>query len=40
MHAFENSVKGSNSVPVGFGSGNVNLKMYEDSLGIAYGWKL
>ncbi|MCF8185288.1 MAG: outer membrane protein transport protein [Sulfuritalea sp.] len=37
MHAFENSVKGNNSIQSG---GNANLKMYEDSLGIAYGWKL
>ncbi len=40
MHAFENSVKGSGSIPPGFGSGNANLKMYEDSIGVAYGWKL
>jgi long-chain fatty acid transport protein len=37
MHAFENSVKGNNSIQSG---GNANLKMYEDSLGISYGWKL
>ena len=45
MHAFENSVKGSGSIPpgnppIGFGGGNANLKMYEDSIGVAYGWKL
>jgi long-chain fatty acid transport protein len=40
MHAFENSVKGSGSIPLGFGGGNANLKMYEDSIGVAYGWKL
>jgi len=39
MHAFENSVNGSGSVPAGFG-GEANLKMYQDSLGVAYGWKL
>ena len=39
MHAFENSVKGQNSIP-GFGGGEANLKMYEDSIGVAYGWKL
>ena len=39
MHAFENSVKGANSIP-GFGGGEANLKMYEDSIGVAYGWKL
>jgi long-chain fatty acid transport protein len=40
MHAFEEKVKGSGSIPAGFGSGEANLKMYEDSLGVAYGWKL
>ena len=45
MHAFEEKVRGSSSIPPGFppagmGGGNANLKMYEDSLGIAYGWKL
>jgi long-chain fatty acid transport protein len=41
MHAFENSVSGSNSIPmVPLGGGNANLKMYQDSLGIAYGWNL
>jgi long-chain fatty acid transport protein len=39
MHAFEESVKGSNSIPAGFGGGNANLKMYEDSFGVAYGVK-
>lgn len=39
MHAFEKEVKGSNSIPAGFGAGNANLKMYQDSLGIAYGAK-
>lgn len=45
MHAFEEKVRGSGSIPPGFppsgfGGGNANLKMYEDSLGIAYGWQL
>ncbi len=40
MHAFEEKVRGSGSIPSSFGGGNANLKMYEDSLGIAYGWKL
>jgi len=41
VHAFENSVYGVNSIPnVPLGGGNANLKMYQDSLGIAYGWKL
>ena len=39
MHAFEKTVHGANSIPAGggFPGGNVNLRMYEDSLGIAYG---
>ena len=43
MHAFEEDVKGRNSIPPGappgFGGGEADLKMYQDSLGIAYGWK-
>lgn len=41
MHAFEKKVSGSNSIPLGggFPGGNVNLRMYEDSVGIAYGVK-
>ena len=38
MHAFENEVKGSS--PANFSSaGHGDLKMSQDSLGIAYGWK-
>lgn len=40
LHAFENEVKGKNSIPPLFGGGDVNLKMYQDSLGIAYSWAL
>jgi long-chain fatty acid transport protein len=44
VHAFKESVKGSGSIPPGappgFGGGEANLKMYQDSLGIAYGWQL
>jgi long-chain fatty acid transport protein len=40
MHAFTKSVSGASSVPAAFGGGNANLKMYENSLGIAYGWKM
>lgn len=40
MHAFEDKVHGSGSIPASFGGGESNLKMYEDSLGVAYGWKL
>lgn len=41
MHAFNKKVKGSGSIPLGggFPGGNANLKMYQDSLGIAYGIK-
>jgi long-chain fatty acid transport protein len=44
MHAFENSVTGSslfNSFPLppGASAGTETIKMYQDSIGIAYGWK-
>ncbi len=40
MHGFENKVKGVGSgTYVGWGAGEANLKMYQDSLGIAYGMK-
>jgi len=39
MHAFENTVNGSGSIPGGFGGGEANIGMSQDSLGIAYGWK-
>jgi len=38
MHAFENTVNGSNSIPAGFGGGEANIKMTQNSLGVAYGW--
>ncbi|MDE2260234.1 MAG: outer membrane protein transport protein [Betaproteobacteria bacterium] len=38
MHAFTRTVNGSGSIPASFGGGNANLTMYEDSIGIAYGW--
>lgn len=40
MHAFKKKVNGSGSIPAAFGSGNANLKMYQDSLGVAVGWKM
>ncbi|MCB5185091.1 outer membrane protein transport protein [Methylobacillus gramineus] len=40
VHAFENKVNGNNSINPAFGGGDVNLKMYQDSLGIAYAWAL
>lgn len=40
-HAFEDEVNGRNSIPmVPLGGGEANLKMYQDSIGIAYGWNL
>ena len=39
MHAFENEVKGSGSIPPAFGGGEANLRMSQDALGIAWGWK-
>jgi long-chain fatty acid transport protein len=40
LHAFENTVNGSGSIPAGFGGGEVNLKMRQDSVGVAYSWAL
>jgi long-chain fatty acid transport protein len=39
MHAFEKEVNGSGSIPLAMGGGEANLRMSQDSLGIAYGWK-
>lgn len=39
MHAFNKDVNGSGSIPAGFGAGEANLKMYQDSFGVAYGKK-
>lgn len=39
MHGFSKTVNGSNSIPVGFGSGNANIKMHQNSLGVGYGIK-
>jgi long-chain fatty acid transport protein len=41
MHAFEKKVNGSGSIPaVPFGGGEANLKMHQDALGVALGWKM
>jgi long-chain fatty acid transport protein len=40
MHAFRKKVDGSGSIPAFFGPGEANLRMYQDSLGIAFGWKM
>jgi long-chain fatty acid transport protein len=43
MRAFENTVNGSGSIPPGpppgFGGGEANLRMSQNALGIAWGWK-
>jgi long-chain fatty acid transport protein len=39
IHAFENTVNGSGSIPPMLGGGNANLTMYQNSFGVAYGWK-
>ncbi len=38
VHAFQQTVNGSGSIPAGFGGGNANISMHEDSIGISYGW--
>ena len=37
MHAFEKTVNGTNTR---IGGNGVNLRMHQDSIGIAYGWKM
>jgi long-chain fatty acid transport protein len=39
MHAFEKKVNGSGSIPGILAGGEANLRMSQDSLGVAYGWK-
>lgn len=44
MHAFEKKVNGVGSIPPGFppaglGGGEANLRMSQNALGVAYGWK-
>ena len=43
VHAFSKTVNGSGSIPpgagpAGFGGGESNITMHEDSIGISYGW--
>lgn len=44
MHAFEEEVKGSGSIPTQFNGGfpgaEVDIKMSQNAIGIAYGWDL
>lgn len=39
-HAFKKTVDGANSISPGLGGGEANLHMYQDSLGVAFGWKM
>jgi long-chain fatty acid transport protein len=44
MHAFEKKVNGSGSIPPGFppaglGDGEANLRMDQNALGVAFGWR-
>jgi long-chain fatty acid transport protein len=38
MHAFANTLNGTNSIPPTAGGGNANLRMCEDSIGVSFGW--
>jgi long-chain fatty acid transport protein len=38
VHAFANTVYGFASISPSFGGGNANLHMYQDSIGISFGW--
>jgi len=40
MHAFEKKVNGPGAIPSSFVGGDVNLHMYQNSLGVAYSWKM
>jgi len=39
-HAFKKTVNGNGSIPQPFGGGEANIRLSEDSLGFAYGWKI
>lgn len=39
MHGFSKTVSGSNSIGAGFGGGEANIKMYQNSIGVGYGIK-
>ncbi|QDD90825.1 OmpP1/FadL family transporter [Pseudomonas oryzihabitans] len=38
-HGFEKKVDGKGSIPAAFGGGEADLKMKQDIVGLAYGWK-
>lgn len=38
LHAFGGTVNGESSIPPSAGGGNANLKMYQNSVGVSFGW--
>jgi len=38
VHAFDNTVHGVNSIAPANGGGNANLRMYQNSLQVSFGW--
>ena len=38
QHAFAETVNGANSIPPSFGGGEANLRMYQNSVGVGFGW--
>ncbi len=39
-HAFEEKVRGKDSIPGMFSGGEADIRMYQNGLGIAYGWNI
>jgi long-chain fatty acid transport protein len=39
VHAFNNTVNGVNSIATANGGGNANLRMYQNSFQVSFGWK-
>jgi long-chain fatty acid transport protein len=38
LHAFGGTVNGTSSIPPNAGGGNANLNMYQNSVGVSFGW--
>ena len=38
VHAFDNTLHGVNSIAPSFGGGNANLRMYQNSFQVSFGW--
>jgi long-chain fatty acid transport protein len=38
LHAFGGTVNGASSIPPNAGGGNANLNMYQNSVGVSFGW--